>query len=317
MEIDKLPTLIVSGPTASGKSCLSQAIAKQFSGEIINADSMQVYKELRILSARPGNAETDLIPHHLYGHIPISSAYSAGIWLEQAKEAITAILHRKNLPILCGGTGLYIKVLNEGITPTPAIDQRFIKAASTLYDNQGKNRALSILKASHPKKEIDIHLNDRQRIIRALSIFFATGRTLEDWHKNQPHGPRLDISRFTINLIPSRKDLYLVINQRFDKMIADGGIEEVRAIMEQRVARALQAMKAVGVPELYSYLSHNISLETAVLKAKQATRNLAKRQLSWLRNHSKPDLTINDFASKNSIELSLSAVRKFIESQHT
>ncbi len=312
MKTHKHFAIIISGPTASGKTPLSQAIADKVSGEIINADSMQVYKELCILSARPKEFETTAIPHHLYGHISILSPYSVGTWLTHTNKAIKKICNQNKVPIICGGTGLYLKVLREGIARTPSIDKSSIKKATSLYDEKGKTAALSVLQKINPKINPYSQPKDRQRIIRALSVYFATGRSLKDWQKLSSSMPQLRVSYFAINLIPPREGLYCKINQRFDQMITDGAVDEAKAIMDLNPDPELPAMKAVGLPQILNFLSGTISLETAILDAKKSTRNLAKRQLSWLRNHSQADLILTNFATKDSVEDTLNAIEHLL-----
>ena len=296
--MDQLPSvLIITGPTASGKSVLALAAALRFNGEVINADSMQVYEALPILTACPSPADEAQVPHHLYRVLSEADVCSAGRWLGMAVHKIQEIHNRGRLPIICGGTGLYLKVLRKGIAPAPDIPSNVLEKSTALYLELGANAFVEILAKFDPIIATKLNPFDRQRLVRAYSVFMATGRSLSEWHEDQTKAPPLHANFFTVHLLPDRALLYTKIESRFDSMIGRGGLEEVKALLKLNLAPSIPVMKALGVPEIISYLSGIIDLDAAINKSKQTTRNLAKRQMTWLRNQDKPNLVLNDFGS--------------------
>ncbi|MEM7740021.1 MAG: tRNA (adenosine(37)-N6)-dimethylallyltransferase MiaA [Pseudomonadota bacterium] len=276
-----VPMIVIAGPTASGKSSSAIALAEVLGGEVICADSMQVYRDLAILTARPSAEDHARVPHHLYGHVEGSDRYSAGRFARDAQTVIKAIRARGNVPILCGGTGLYLKAITEGLSPIPDIAQAVTEAlnAAWLASPKGvRSRLLSV----DPEME-RLAPADQQRHIRALAVFDETGRPLSSWQKE----PRVRLAEgpvLPLLLCPQREILYQRGEERFDRMLAEGALDEVRALRARGLARDLPVMKALGVPELLAHLSGLMSHEDAVAAAKQETRRFAKRQLTWFRN---------------------------------
>jgi len=309
---DLIPVVIIAGPTASGKSSLASSLAEEFGGEIVNADSMQVYRELRILTARPGPEDEASVPHHLYGAMSIGETCSAGAWLEMALPCITDIHFRGRLPIVCGGTGLYLKVLTEGIAPVPDVPRGAIDEAGVLYDELGGEGFRGRLAEVDKDGAGRLEAGDRQRLIRAFAVARTTGKTLSEWQAGQVQGPPIPARFLSIEMIPPRDQLYARIEARFDQMIEAGALDEVRVLDGLELDPALPALKALGVPEFRRYLSGGASLEEAVLKAKQTTRNFAKRQLTWFRNQTQADLVIEDFATEEVVKSTMHAVRQFL-----
>jgi len=289
------PVVIITGPTASGKSALALSAASQFNGEVINADSMQVYAELSVLTARPSLDDEVKIPHHLYGVLSGSDVCSAGRWLGMAIDKIKEVHKRGKLPIICGGTGLYLKVLREGISPVPNVPGNILDKVIALYQALGADAFIETLAKFDPISAAKLNPLDRQRVVRAYSVVMATGRSLPEWHKDQAETPLLRANFFTVHLLPDRAQLYTKIEQRFDSMIDGGGFEEVKALQKLNLAPSVPVMKALGVPEITAYLMGKINLDIAINRSKQTTRNLAKRQMTWLRNQGTPDLVFNDF----------------------
>ena len=289
------PVVIITGPTASGKSALALSAASQFNGEVINADSMQVYAELSVLTARPSLDDEVKIPHHLYGVLSGSDVCSAGRWLGMAIDKIKEVHKRGKLPIICGGTGLYLKVLREGISPVPNVPGHILDKVIALYQALGADAFIETLAKFDPISAAKLNPLDRQRVVRAYSVVMATGRSLPEWHKDQAETPLLRANFFTVHLLPDRAQLYTKIEQRFDSMIDGGGFEEVKALQKLNLAPSVPVMKALGVPEITAYLMGKINLDIAINRSKQTTRNLAKRQMTWLRNQGTPDLVFNDF----------------------
>ena len=294
---NQLPVLVIAGPTASGKSHLAIAVAEAFGGEIVNADSMQVYRELAILTARPSSADERRVPHHLYGVQSISEVSSAGTWLKAAMLVIDDIRQRGRWPIVCGGTGLYLKVLREGIAPIPDIPANVIDDARRLYDYEGASAFHARLLAVDNVAADRLPPADRQRLIRAYAVKQATGRTLDEWQALQSSEPPLKGPFFTVVLRPPRDVLYARIDQRFDAMIDAGALEEVSAL-DPKLDISLPSLKALGIREFRRHMAGQCELADAIAIAQQVTRNFAKRQGTWFRNQLTADLEIEGFGDQ-------------------
>ena len=294
---DQPPVLVIAGPTASGKSHLALALAEAFDGEIVNADSMQVYRELAILTARPSPTDESRVPHHLYGIQSVSEISSAGAWLKAAVPVINDIRRRGRWPIVCGGTGLYLKVLREGIAPIPDIPGDSFDAARRLYEEEGAAVFHKHLVAVDAAAADRLPLGDRQRVIRAYAVKQATGRTIDEWQAMQPSKPPLEDPFFTIMLMPPRDALYARIDQRFDAMIDAGALKEVIAL-DPKLDVSLPGLKALGVSEFRQHMDGQCELADAVAITKQVTRNFAKRQCTWFRNQLLEDLEIKVFGDQ-------------------
>ena len=284
--------LIIAGPTAGGKSRAALDVAQEFNGVIINADSMQVYRELHILSARPSLGDETAAPHSLYGVISAAERCSVGRWLELAVPEIKNAWQKGQLPIITGGTGLYIKALREGLSPIPDIPLRFREEAQALLTELGGEAFKSNLVSLDPELGEALPAGDSQRLIRAYEVVKATEKALSQWQKEPGVPPLQNVMFRSVVLIPPRADLYAKINTRFDAMLEDGALKEVEALYKLNLDLALPAMKAVGVPQLGQYLRGEQELEQACEKAKQASRNLAKRQITWFTNQIEPDYSI-------------------------
>ncbi|MGY9000629.1 MAG: tRNA (adenosine(37)-N6)-dimethylallyltransferase MiaA [Rhodospirillales bacterium] len=278
------PILIVAGPTASGKSNFALAAAHKFDGVIINCDAMQVYRELRIISARPSEEDEAKAPHKLYGLIPASQSCSVGVWRELAVLEIEACWNAGKLPIITGGTGLYIKSLMEGLTEIPDVSPEIRAEATTRLGEVGATAFHRELSKFDPVSAKRLNPADSQRVIRAFEIYLGTNRCLSDWHANGPTTQPLKALYQMVIFEPPRAELYAKCESRFDLMIANGALEEVDALRGLHLCPTLPAMKALGVQELISYLNGDLPLEVAFLAAQQATRRYAKRQLTWFRN---------------------------------
>ncbi len=302
------PVVCIAGPTASGKSAWAVSLAKQYNGEIINADSMQVYKDLQVLSARPTRQEMGRIPHHLFGHVEGSVRYSVGQWVEEAVPVILDCLARGVLPILTGGTGLYFKALTEGLADIPDPGQAARDYAQSLLDHS-IDRLRGEAEQRDPKATARILGNDPQRLLRVVSVAEGTGVPLSDWQKNtRPiippkywHGAIL---------LPARDRLYERINSRYQLMVQNGGIKEARFLANRHLDRGLPVMKAIGVMPLIKHIEGKISLETAVDEAKRDTRRFAKRQYTWFRGHSEGWFGVTSDAQKVEFEEILSQITR-------
>lgn len=281
------PALLVMGPTASGKSALALALAERIGGEIVNADSMQVYRDFRILTARPTPEDEARAPHRLYGHVDASERYNTGRWLADALAAIAQIRERGATPIVVGGTGLYFKALTQGLAELPGADPEIRRVLTTRAAQAGAPALYAELARLDPQTAARLAPNDAPRIIRALEVLQATGESISAFQANTR--PALSADEWIgVALTPSRAALYENINARFDQMLAAGVVEEVRAFAARKLADALPAMKAHGAPALMAYLRGDWTLEAAADRGKQDTRRYAKRQFTWIANQT-PD----------------------------
>ena len=277
---------LIAGPTASGKTALALRLAQAVGGEIVNADALQVYRDLRILSARPSPVEEALVPHHLFGVADASEAWSVGRWLAAAEPVLNDIAVRGKAAVLVGGTGLYFRALTEGLAQLPAVPAEVRREVGERFDQIGEAAFRSELGAVDPAAEARISPGDRQRLARALEVHAATGRALSDWQSDA--APALARDFRAVALEPPREELYVRCDARFAAMVQAGALDEARALLDRGLDPALPAMKAVGVRELGGHLSGELDLAEAVALAQQQTRRYAKRQLTWLRNQT-PD----------------------------
>lgn len=274
--------LCIAGPTASGKSAHAVKLAKKHDGEIINADALQVYAELHVLSARPSVEEMCDIPHHMFGHIDPSVRYSTGKWLAEADPLIIEILARGKTPILVGGTGLYFKALTEGLAQIPDPEPESVRAAQTILDTHGIERLRAEAERLDPLATLKVLGHDPQRLLRIVSVALGTKNPLSVWQRNtHPVLPKGTWEGAA--LLPKRENLYDKINARFEDMVRNGGLEEARRIRALSLAPDLPAMKAIGLRELIAHLDDEMSLEEAIELAMRETRRFAKRQYTWLR----------------------------------
>jgi tRNA dimethylallyltransferase len=269
--------LLIAGPTASGKSALALKLAKERDGVIINADALQVYSELRILSARPGEEELREVPHRLYGNVSGLEPYSVAGWLADAKREIEAAWAAKKLPIIAGGTGLYFKALEEGLADVPSISpdirEKWRNFAGDLHEELARR---------DPESAVHLKPNDRQRLSRALEVLEGTGKPLSHWQRRAQSQAILKDVYTERHLVDVARDkLYARADARFDQMMAAGALAEVKPLLNYD--STLPVMKAIGVPELMRHLRGEIPLEQAVMLAKTATRQYIKRQFTWWR----------------------------------
>jgi len=278
--------VIVAGPTASGKSALALAVAEALGGTIINADSMQVYRDLAVLTARPGAAELARVPHRLYGVIDAAEACSAGRWRDMALAEIAVAREAGRVPVLAGGTGLYLRALLDGLAPVPPVPAALREEVRALHARLGGEAFRQALAARDPEAAQRLSPGDRQRLIRAYEVVAATGRPLAEWRRRQ--GPAASPPAAAVVLLPPRATLYAACDARFLSMLERGALAEVETLLARGLDPALPAMKAVGVPELASLLAGRSSRRAAITAAQQATRRYAKRQYTWLR-HQMPE----------------------------
>jgi len=277
--------VLIAGPTASGKSSAALELGEHLGGTIINADSMQIYGELRELTARPSSSEEARVPHRLYGTVSAAEAYSVGRWLDDVAAAMVEARGEGRLPILIGGTGLYFKALTEGLAPVPDIPAAVRSYWREQADNLGPEALCGALAARDPTMAARLGPSNSQRILRALEVIDATGVSLAEWQGGD--APPVLASGETLRFViaPERETLYAAIDARFDRMLARGVLDEVRRLAKLDLDPGLPAMRAHGVCELAAYLAGAASLQEAVAKAKTETRRYAKRQMTWLRRY--------------------------------
>jgi tRNA dimethylallyltransferase len=276
--------IVIGGPTASGKSALALAFAEQFDGVVINADSMQVYRALTILTARPGPAAQARVPHALYGMLEAEESCSAGRWAELASAEIAAARSAAKLPIVVGGTGLYLRALLSGLAAIPPIPPTLREAVRQLALEGGAAALRARLEASDPVMAARLRPGDTQRLARALEVIEATGRSMAAWQADAKAATGPAAPLHIVILEPSRAALRAACDARFESMIAAGAIAEVAALQARSLSPAAPILKALGVRELSAHLAGQRSLPEAVAAAKAASRRYAKRQQTWFRH---------------------------------
>lgn len=278
--------IIIGGPTASGKSSLAIDLAKELDGIVINGDSMQIYQDTPILSAIPDQDEITSVPHKLFAIFPASHHGTVTEWLKLATKEITQAWDERKIPIIVGGSGMYLDALTNGMSPIPETSEQAKHKVAKLLSEIGPQGVYKLL------PETNLNPNDTTRIRRAMEVFEDTGKPISVWHlePNIKSLPEADF--FTIKLLPSTEELDEKSFWRWDKMLEAGALEEVEKLHKQNLAKNLPAMKALGVPELIDYLDNKTSLTEASNLAKLHTRQYAKRQRTWFKNKMQADLTI-------------------------
>ncbi|MFZ0810262.1 MAG: tRNA (adenosine(37)-N6)-dimethylallyltransferase MiaA [Bradyrhizobium sp.] len=276
--------VLIAGPTASGKSALALALARKTGGFVINADSMQVYRDLRGLTARPSPDEEAEVPHRLYGHVDAAVNFSAGAWVADAATVLRQARAEKRVPIFVGGSGLYFKALTRGLSAVPPIPAEIREAVRARLERDGVEALHAELSHRDPVSAERLKPRDRTRIARALEVIEATGRSLSDWHR-EGLPPLLPPNSFrALFLEPERDALYARIDVRFETMLANGALEEVERLAARNLDPLLPAMKAHGVPALIRHLRGEIDLAEASETGRADTRHYAKRQFTWFRH---------------------------------
>lgn len=278
--------LLLAGPTASGKSALAMALARRFGGVVVNADSMQVYRELRVLTARPTPAEEAQVPHRLYGVRPAAEAASVAWWRGAALAELAAARAQGLLPILCGGTGLYFLSLTAGLSELPPVPEAVRQAARARLAALGAQGLHALLDA---ETAAGLRPGDSQRVARAFEVLLATGRGLAEWQRVAARTGPAPWRFAAIRLDPPRPVLRAAIAARFDAMLAGGALDEVRALVAAGLDPALPAMRAHGVPELAAMLRGDMPAPAARAQAVSNTAQYTKRQATWFRHHALAD----------------------------
>ncbi len=302
--------LIIAGPTASGKSALAVELAAAIGGTVINADSLQCYRDLPILTARPHPAACARAPHRLYGYLDAGERGSAGLWRERALAEIAAAIAYGRLPIVVGGTGLYLRALSQGLAPFPEIPEEFRLEATTLCRALGGIAFRQRLAALDPTAAGRLAAGDSQRLTRAYAVVRATGLPIGAWHDRVHAAAPYRLA--TILLMPPRASLYAACNARFAAMIECGALAEAAALAGRGLDPGFPAMKAVGLPELMRHLRGEMPLAAAVAAAQQATRRYAKRQMTWFRHQLEPDLILGEQFSESLLRRSRQFIDRFL-----
>jgi tRNA dimethylallyltransferase len=276
--------VLIAGPTASGKSALALELAAASGGIVINADSMQVYRDLRIITARPTPDEEARVPHRLYGHVDAAVNCSAGHWVTDAATALSEARAQNRLAIFTGGSGLYFKALTRGLSAVPPVPSEIRESVRARLELNGVEALYAELARRDPASAERLKPRDRTRVARALEVVEATGRSLTEWHRDGLP-PLLPSGQFSaVFLAPERDALYARIDARFEAMLAAGALDEVESLGARHLDPLLPAMKAHGVPALLSHLKGEIALEQAAEIARADTRHYAKRQFTWFRH---------------------------------
>ncbi|WP_131859703.1 tRNA (adenosine(37)-N6)-dimethylallyltransferase MiaA [Bosea sp. BK604] len=288
METDRVKlryrAVLIAGPTASGKSALAMAIAQRFGGTVVNTDSMQVYADLRVITARPTIVEEASVPHRLYGHVDGAVNYSAARYVADVTALLAELGDSGSLPVLVGGTGLYFKALTEGFSAIPPVPEPVREAFRARV--QGLETAMlhAELAACDPAMAQRLRPSDRMRVMRALEVFEATGRSLASFQGARQPGPLDGLPLVKLFVSPEREEVRARIDRRFEVMMGQGALEEVAALRERRLDPLLPVMRAHGVPGLIAHLDGQLSLDDAIRKGQADTRAYAKRQVTWFRH---------------------------------
>jgi tRNA dimethylallyltransferase len=279
------PVALIAGPTASGKTALALMLAERANGTVINADSAQVYADLQVLSARPSEVEMRGVEHRLFGTRDAAVPYSAAEWAEDAGAEISRAHAAGKLPVLVGGTGLYLRTLLDGIAPVPSIDPSIREAvrARTVEENWAE------LKQRDSAGAIRLRPTDSTRVARALEVVLSTGRPLSAWQAERAGGIRSDVSVRALVLLPPREWLYRRCDERFAAMLDGGAVEEVQALLARDLDPSVPAMRTIGVREVAAMVRGEIGGDEAFAAGAQATRNYAKRQYTWFANQPPPE----------------------------
>ncbi|TCP90511.1 tRNA dimethylallyltransferase [Rhizobium sp. PP-CC-2G-626] len=277
-------TILITGPTASGKSALAVRLAQAHGGVVVNADSMQVYDTLRVLTARPSEADMDGVPHRLYGHVPAGQSYSTGEWLREVTVLLGQLRAEGRLPVIVGGTGLYFKALTGGLSEMPDVPDEIRSRLRVRLQAEGPDGLHARLAEIDPDTAAVLRPGDGQRIVRALEIFEASGRSIRGFQAIRG-AMVVDPGRaLKMIVMPERDELRRRINRRFETMLDQGAIEEVACLLAKDLSPDLTAMKAIGVPQIAALLRGEMDRRGVIETASAATRQYAKRQMTWFRN---------------------------------
>lgn len=303
--------LVIAGPTASGKSRLALELAQAYSGVVINADSIQLYQELPVLSAQPGPDDLQKAKHCLYGVMAGEKSCTAALWCEMVLEVLEECRENKALPIIVGGTGFYLKALMEGLSPIPPVPQDIRENAIKRCREVGLKNFYKEISAFDPDMAKRLKIQDQQRLIRTWEVYHATGKSLSSWQAH-PKIKHASMYHFvTLYLDPPREGLIKKADSRLDDMVRQGALTEVRALLDKKIARTTSVFKALGAQQLADYLEGLIPLDVALKKAKKLTHSYIKRQQTWFRHQLTTPHRINDFYSKDTFRYAQSVLKEF------
>ena len=291
---------------------MALTLASQFGGEIVNADAMQLYEDLPVFTASPDPADRKRAPHHLYGVLNMQERCSAGQWRNLAVDTIQGIHGRGGVPVIVGGTGLYLKALMTGLHDMPVVPANIRDGLNLRLRIEGALALHAELSAADPATAKNLNPADGQRIVRALEIFMHTGRGLRSWQTGEPEDAPVNMRFFKLALLPPRESLYASANDRFDGMLEHGAIEEVECLLARAPAEDFPLLKAVGVPPTRAFLRDEIDRERLVELGKRDTRRYAKRQMTWFRHQFVPQMTIQTKYSEINKDKIFSEIRKFL-----
>ncbi|MBC6439204.1 MAG: tRNA (adenosine(37)-N6)-dimethylallyltransferase MiaA [Rhodospirillales bacterium] len=311
MTVTSGPVILLGGPTASGKSGLAMRLARAVSGILINADSMQVYADLRVLTARPSPQDEAALPHRLYGAIDAAERCSVGLWHGLAHDAADQAVQVGRVPILVGGTGLYLEAFRKGLSPIPETPPDLRQRLSVRLAAEGSEVLHAELVACDPDLAAQLPPGDSQRIQRALEVLELTGVPLSEWRKRPRTGAWPGPLLYLV-VAPARDALYRSCESRFDAMLAAGALDEVRQLTARGLDSSLPAMRALGVPHLMAHLDGHLSLEEAAERAKTGTRRYAKRQSTWFRHQAAEALRIEGFGHDKAAESAVESAAQFL-----
>ncbi|PKP82928.1 MAG: tRNA (adenosine(37)-N6)-dimethylallyltransferase MiaA [Alphaproteobacteria bacterium HGW-Alphaproteobacteria-18] len=276
------PAILIHGPTASGKSALAIELARKLGGEVINADSMQVYSDLQVISARPTEEEMAGVPHHLFGYVDAATRYSTGEWLEAARRVLGRLQRQNKHAVIVGGTGLYLLALTQGLSDIPPVPDDIRAEVKAISEAEGAEGLRARLAPHDPDLAERLGTGDRQRLARAYEVWLATGRPLSDF-QNERQPPVLKEGEWVgFALTPPRAALYKKIDRRFEGMLMQGAVTEAQALVARNLNPELPAMKALGMPSIAAFVRGEISAEEAAESAKRESRRYAKRQFTWI-----------------------------------
>jgi len=276
------PAILIHGPTASGKTALAIEVARKLGGEVINADSMQVYRDLQVISARPTEEEMDGVPHHLFGYVDAAARYSTGEWLEAARGVLKKLQRQNKHAVIVGGTGLYLLALTQGLSDIPPVPDDIRAEVKQISDTEGADGLRARLAPHDPDLAERLGTGDKQRLARAYEVWLATGRPLSDFQTERQPPVLKDGEWVGYALTPPRAALYKKIDRRFEGMLMQGAMAEAKALVARDLDPELPAMKAHGMPWLAAFVRGEISAEEAAENAKRDTRRYAKRQFTWI-----------------------------------
>lgn len=276
------PAILIHGPTASGKTALAIEVARKLGGEVINADSMQVYRDLQVISARPTEEEMGGVPHHLFGYVDAANRYSTGEWLEAAREVLKRLQRQNKHAVIVGGTGLYLLALTQGLSDIPPVPDDIRAEVKLISDTEGADGLRARLAPHDPELAERLGTGDKQRLARAYEVWLTTGRPLSDFQTERQPPVLKDGEWVGYALTPPRAALYKKIDRRFEGMLMQGAMAEARALVARNLDPELPAMKAHGMPWIAAFVRGEISAEEAAENAKRDTRRYAKRQFTWI-----------------------------------